>query len=158
MSGVSARRANAKTRHQFRPNRYHRTSIWQEIGIPSRGAALNRTILQGLRYDVLVTLASKAGFEAKEMGRLLGISRSTLLRREKEGHFNQAESDRLYRMAKVHQAAIDLFEGDKRAACHWLRRPVKGLGNARPVDLLKTMAGTETVLNLIGRLEYGVPA
>lgn len=158
MRSESARRANIASGRQFRPEHRRQASIWRETGIPSRGAALNRTLLQGLRYDVLITLAFNAGFETKEMGRLLSISRSTLLRREKEGRFHQTESDRIYRMAKVYQAAVDLFEGDKSAACHWLRTPVKGLGNARPVEMLKTMAGTETVLNLIGRLEYGVPA
>jgi putative toxin-antitoxin system antitoxin component (TIGR02293 family) len=158
MRSESARWANAANRREFHPDSRQRAGIWRKIGIPPRGADLNQALLQGIRYDVLVTLAASAGFETKEMARLLGISRSTLLRREKDGRFNQAESDRLYRMAKVYQAAINLFEGDKRAACHWLRSPVKGLGNARPVDMLKTMAGTETVLNLIGRLEYGVLA
>ena len=30
------------------------------------------------------------------------------------------------------------------------------LGSARPIDMLRTMLGTEQVLDLIGRLEYGV--
>ena len=56
---------------------------------------------------------------------------------------------------KVFQAALALF-GSEEAANHWLKHPVRGLGNKRPIDLLSTAEGAKAVLNLIGRLEHGV--
>lgn len=63
------------------------------------------------------------------------------------------ENDRLH---IIQQAALELFEGDNEAAQEWIRHPVKGLGGRRPVDLVYTDDDTKTVLDLIGRLEYGV--
>ncbi|MEZ8612502.1 antitoxin Xre/MbcA/ParS toxin-binding domain-containing protein [Vibrio sp. 10N.222.51.C8] len=56
---------------------------------------------------------------------------------------------------KVFQAALALF-GSEEAANQWLKHPVRGLGNKRPIDLRSTAEGTKAVLNLIGRLEHGV--
>ena len=56
---------------------------------------------------------------------------------------------------KVFQATLALF-GSEEAANHWLKNPVRGLGNKRPIDMLSTTEDTKAVLNLIGRLEHGV--
>ncbi|CAK2803324.1 DUF2384 domain-containing protein [Vibrio splendidus] len=56
---------------------------------------------------------------------------------------------------KVFQATLALF-GSKEVAHLWLKLPVQGLGNKRPIDMLSTAEGTKVVLNLIGRLEHGV--
>ncbi|NLI28489.1 MAG: DUF2384 domain-containing protein [Nitrospiraceae bacterium] len=44
------------------------------------------------------------------------------------------------------------------AAARWLHRPQVGLGNARPVDRMKTTDGSIDVEILFGRMEYGVLA
>ncbi len=56
---------------------------------------------------------------------------------------------------KVFQAALALC-GNEEAVNHWLKQPVRGLGNKRPIDMLSTAEDTMVVLNLIGRLEHGV--
>jgi len=56
---------------------------------------------------------------------------------------------------KVFQTALALF-GNEEAVNHWLKHPVRGLGNKRPIDMLSTAEDTKAVLNLIGRLEHGV--
>ncbi|CAH6837114.1 hypothetical protein VCHA56P521_210053 [Vibrio chagasii] len=46
--------------------------------------------------------------------------------------------------------------GSEEAANHWLKHPVRGLGNNKPIDMLSTAEDTKVVLNLISRLEHGV--
>ncbi|MEZ8192598.1 antitoxin Xre/MbcA/ParS toxin-binding domain-containing protein [Vibrio sp. 1F279] len=41
-------------------------------------------------------------------------------------------------------------------ANHWLKHPVRGLGNKRLIDMLSTAEDTMVVHNLSGRLEHGV--
>lgn len=65
-------------------------------------------------------------------------------------------SDRLRRVTYIYRAAIQLFEGDRRMARRWLRRPSRALGGDTPLEYLRTDAGAEEVLDLIGRLEHGV--
>jgi putative toxin-antitoxin system antitoxin component (TIGR02293 family) len=52
--------------------------------------------------------------------------------------------------------AVALFEGDRKAAEHWLSTPVRGLGRRKPYDLLVTREGIQQVRDIIGRLEHGV--
>ncbi len=72
--------------------------------------------------------------------------------------FNSEESDRLFRLAAVYKATLDLFEDDTGATRLWLADPVHGLGNRRPLEMLATSAEAQAVLDLIGRLEHGVVA
>lgn len=39
---------------------------------------------------------------------------------------------------------------------HWLTHPALALGGQKPIDLLSTAAGIETVKALLTRMEYGV--
>ncbi len=48
------------------------------------------------------------------------------------------------------QAAIDLFDGDERAARHWLYSPQLAFGGKRPIDI-----ELSEVLRLIGQIEHG---
>lgn len=52
--------------------------------------------------------------------------------------------------------AVELFEGDQKAASQWLAKPARALGNKTPEDLLSSEEGVEQVRILIGRLEHGV--
>jgi putative toxin-antitoxin system antitoxin component (TIGR02293 family) len=68
------------------------------------------------------------------------------------------ESDRLVRLARLFGRALDLFESDAGAAREWLTTPQRALGNVVPLEVGKTDIGATKVQNLIGRLEYGIPA
>lgn len=70
----------------------------------------------------------------------------------------RTEADKLDQFPEVLKAAIDLFNGDEAAVREWLSKPAKALGGQEPLSMLKTHAGTEDVLNLIGRLGHGVIA
>ena len=58
-------------------------------------------------------------------------------------------------MYKIQLASIALFEGNNEAAQEWMKHPVKGLRDKRPIDMVGTDADTKIVLDLIGRLEHG---
>lgn len=131
-------------------------SIWERVGIPSRGIALHCAIHDGLNYDVFLKMANLTGIEKKALAKSLSIAPATLHRRAKAGHFTSDESDRLYRFTDVFVAAVDLFEGDQKQAVSWMTSNIKGLGNKRPLDMLSTSAGCDAVADMIGRLEHGV--
>ncbi len=63
------------------------------------------------------------------------------------------KNDRLH---KIQLASLEFFEGNNESAQEWMKQPVKGLGNKRPIDMVCTDADTKTVLDLIGCLDHGV--
>ncbi len=130
--------------------------FWKAVGIPARGPALHAALQQGIPYATYGKLASAAGLDRKELAKYVVIPMATLQRRAKLGRFKVDESDKLYRFAEVLHAATNLFEGDRDRARHWLLSSVQGLGGACPAEMIATSAGTDAVLDLIGRLEHGV--
>ncbi|WP_412776586.1 antitoxin Xre/MbcA/ParS toxin-binding domain-containing protein [Thalassospira lucentensis] len=131
-------------------------AFWKAVGIPARGPALHEALQQGIPYATYGKLASAAGLDRKELAKYVVIPMATLQRRAKLGRFKVDESDKLYRFAEVLNAATNLFEGDRDRARQWLLSPVQGLGGACPAEMIATSAGTDAVLDLIGRLEHGV--
>nr|WP_298373677.1 antitoxin Xre-like helix-turn-helix domain-containing protein [uncultured Halomonas sp.] len=141
---------------QYRPTHQMSDSLWDCLKIPSGGVALHHALKTGFPFATLERLAKTTGFTQQDLRGILGMPRSTLQRREQAGRFTQTESDRLYRFAEIYEAALSLWQGDRQATHHWLTIQIKALGFQRPVDLLQTMAGTQQVLDVIGRLRYGV--
>ncbi|MGC3874681.1 type II RES/Xre toxin-antitoxin system antitoxin [Halomonas sp. GXIMD04776] len=117
---------------------------------------MHQALKTGCPFTALERLAGVTGFTQHDLRRILGMPRSTLQRREQADRFTQAESDRLYRFAEIYEAALSLWQGDRQATHRWLTTQIKALGFQRPVDLLQTMAGTQQVLDVIGRLRHGV--
>jgi putative toxin-antitoxin system antitoxin component (TIGR02293 family) len=64
--------------------------------------------------------------------------------------------DKNDRLHKIQLASLAFFEGNNEATQEWMKHPVKGLGNKRPIDMVGTDADTQIVLDLIGCLEHGV--
>jgi putative toxin-antitoxin system antitoxin component (TIGR02293 family) len=64
-------------------------------------------------------------------------------------------SDQLYRLARIAAQAETVLESQQ-AAASWLNKPNRALKGHPPIDLLDTDAGTEQVVELLDRMEYGV--
>ena len=86
--------------------------------------------------------------------RVLQINERTAQRRRERGALSPEESDRVARIARVSQRAIDSL-GDENRAREWLKRPNRALQDAAPLDLLSTDGGSELVTDELGRIEYG---
>jgi putative toxin-antitoxin system antitoxin component (TIGR02293 family) len=78
-----------------------------------------------------------------------------LLRRKERKRLSPAESDRLYRLARVLQHANRVFETPEGSA-DWLHTPNAALGDQQPVTLLDTDIGVAQVDEVIGRIEHGI--
>ena len=139
----------------FTPGRPGPTDLLAQLGLPMRGAELHRRLHLGFEYKFSIDLLKHLQITQKEFYAILNFAPATIKRR-KGGRFTTEESDRLYRLADIFSAAIELFEGDEERARKWLNHPVKGLGGERPVDMAITSAETQAALDLIGRLEHGV--
>jgi putative toxin-antitoxin system antitoxin component (TIGR02293 family) len=118
--------------------------------------ALIDKVEEGLPYRALERLATLLGTSAVDLAQRLRIPARTLQRRKRSGVLSVEESERLLRLSRIFQASLDLFEGDRDASIAWLGRKNRGLAGQTPLEMSSTELGGEEVLNLIGRLEYGV--
>jgi len=65
-------------------------------------------------------------------------------------------SDHRLRATRVFAKALELFEGDRKAASEWMISALPALGGETPIDTARTELGARQVENLVGRLEHGV--
>ena len=89
----------------------------------------------------------------------VGISPRTYQRRKEhlDKPLSLEQSGRTWKFAELLARAIGVF-GSQAEAEQWFERPAMGLDQRRPIDLLSTPAGLETVEDHLTRLEYGVYA
>lgn len=87
----------------------------------------------------------------------VGISLRTYQRRkdEPDSKLTPEQSGRAWKFAEILGRAIELF-GAQAEAEAWLERPAMALDGRKPIDLLSTPAGVESVEDHLTRVEYGV--
>lgn len=115
---------------------------------------LRDRIRTGLPYASFEHLAGVLGVSLDEIGRVLGLPKTTRVRR-KGGKLQPLVSDRLVRIAHAVAAAVNVLGSAEKAAA-WLRRPNRGLSGETPLSLLDTEVGEQQVEDALGRLEHGV--
>jgi putative toxin-antitoxin system antitoxin component (TIGR02293 family) len=113
-------------------------------------------IQKGFRYQTFERFRRNIALPVEILLGLVNIPRRTLTRRKLEGRFAPEESDRLVRASRVYSKALQLFDGDRQAASHWLVAPQRGLGGEIPVAVSSTDVGAREVERLLDRLEHGV--
>lgn len=136
---------------QARPPR-----LWQVAGLnTSDGVALVGQINDGLDGRVATVIADWAKMTQSDLRKMSGIPPTTYGRGLK-ARFSPDQSERLVRIIRVIDRAVDLFEGDKEEAQKWLKEPNRGLGWKVPAELMASETGAYEVMKLVTRLEHGV--
>jgi putative toxin-antitoxin system antitoxin component (TIGR02293 family) len=116
------------------------------------------SVRRGLSYSSFLRFQRNTELPTPVLAELTQIPPRTLARRKQEGRLDPEESDRLVRVARIFGRALELFEGDVRAAREWLTSEQLALGGLVPLELAKTDVGAREVDDLIGRLEHGIPS
>jgi putative toxin-antitoxin system antitoxin component (TIGR02293 family) len=116
---------------------------------------LINAVRRGLRVSAVDAVIEELDAPRTEVLPALRIARRTMERRKLTGRLSPAESERIYRLAKI-LALAESALGDKQKARRWLNSPNRALGNVTPLSMLETEAGADEVTNVLGRIEYGV--
>ena len=118
---------------------------------------LARAVEGGLPVETADALVEGGALDGAELYRLVVPRRTLSHRRSRGGRLTPTESDRAARVARAVAFAEETL-GSPGKARAWLRRPNRGLGGAKPLDLLTTDQGARTVEAVLDRLAYGVYA
>jgi putative toxin-antitoxin system antitoxin component (TIGR02293 family) len=110
----------------------------------------------GLDTQSVVRLADHLGLSVTRVLDLASIKSSTFHdRKNRHRPLSAEESGRVYRLAKVTEAAEQFF-GHGDAAQRWLNQSKVALGGKGPLTFAATAEGADYVLKLLGRMEHGV--
>ena len=108
-----------------------------------------------LERQELADLRAKAAM-FDTFAKVVELAPATFLDQLKSNQLERSDADKVFRLIQVFSAAVELFEGNTIAAHRWLTQPVKGLDGELPINMIDTKTQTDTVIDLIGRLELGV--
>jgi len=133
------------TLHRLVQNRLEAHDLLQE-GLPGRALEF---LVSGVAF---LRVPHHGGLE-----KAVGISLRTYQRRKDalDKPLSPHQSGRTWKFAEILGRAIDLF-GSQAEAEKWMERPAMALDGRKPIDLLSTPAGVETLEDHLTRLEYGV--
>ena len=132
-------------------------SYTDRIGIKASSVVQIVSLIEkGIRYRHLTNLQKQLRMSISEIASAVEISERTLARRKKEGRLNPEESERLIRISRIYDKAVDLFEGDEDDALRWLQKPAVAFDDKTPLEFASTELGAREVENLIDRLSQGV--
>jgi len=113
-------------------------------------------VTEGLAFEVLGQVARAYGVTQETMADWLGVSSRTRERRRRAGSFDRLESERLYRYIRLYRRAVEVFDDDAESARQFLTAPQPGLNGLIPVEVARSEFGASEVMDLLGRIDYGV--
>jgi putative toxin-antitoxin system antitoxin component (TIGR02293 family) len=110
---------------------------------------------EGFPPESFDMLRKRLNISDNALSKIVQIPKRTLDRRRHSGKFRTDESERIFRIAQVYDMAENVF-GRAQKAEKWLKKPARGLGGKTPLEYADTNLGATEVINLLGRIEYGV--
>ena len=119
----------------------------------------HRLVLDGIPAGAMAGLVAGLGgtLSIESVLGALGVSQRSFARRKAAPRrlLPSDESGRLWQFARILAQAKRVF-GSKEDAELWLERPARALGDARPIELIRTPPGADLVARYLTRIEYGV--
>jgi putative toxin-antitoxin system antitoxin component (TIGR02293 family) len=110
---------------------------------------------KGIPKSVLITLCKLLDIPLEKMSQLLHVSLRTIQRKTDKDLLNSYTSEQILEIAEVITKGIDIF-GSVEAFNVWMQSDLTALNGKKPLDFLDTSFGTDMLLAILGRLEYGV--
>lgn len=110
---------------------------------------------EGLPTDSFDRLREQLNVSDNTLANIVQIPKRTLDRRRATGRLKTDESERVLRLARVFDMAVDVLGNPKKAE-GWLKKPARGLGGKIPLEYADTELGAHEVIALLGRIDHGV--
>ncbi len=91
----------------------------------------------------------------KDFASIAGTSVRTLARLKPDQLLPFQTAEVIISLMRAHQKATEIF-GSEEKSVEWLKSPNAVLGGISPVQALNSRFGAEEVMDILGRIEYGV--
>jgi putative toxin-antitoxin system antitoxin component (TIGR02293 family) len=126
------------------------------VGTPKKEADFVPIVRRGFPVAAIKSLSERAKLSEETIYESLRIAKRTAARRkQRAARLKPAESELLLRLARAFAAATQTL-GSEEKARRWLVAANRALGGVTPISLLDTGIGFQSVIDVLGRIEYGI--
>ena len=94
-------------------------------------------------------------FSDKEFAVIAGTSARTLSRLKPSQNIPPQAAEVTISLMRAHSKATQIF-GSEEKSVKWLKSPNRALGGISPVQAMSSRFGAEEVMDILGRIEWGV--
>ncbi len=126
--------------------------------VPASDFAVIKASREGVDRSLVDTVSNMVKLTDNEMAYLLGMTARNLHRIPDDKRLGTDASERLLLLKNVLIHALDTFEGKETIVRSWLRTPLSELNDQSPLQMMDTITGFSLVDDVLGRLDYGLPA
>jgi len=109
----------------------------------------------GLPKSVVVTISELLGISMEKMSDLIHVSHRTIQRKSDTDLLNTYSTEQILEIAEVISKGIEVFSTIEDFKT-WLHQDIRYLNYQKPLNYLDTSFGTKMVLDILGRIDYGV--
>ena len=117
-----------------------------------------KTSREGMLRSAADEVSELVKLTDNEMAYLLGMTPRNLHRIPSDKRLGTDASERLLLLKNLLIHALDTFEGKETIVRNWLKTPLNELNDQTPLQLMDTITGFGLVDDVLGRLDYGLPA
>lgn len=113
-------------------------------------------IKKGYSIDKFEQLKENLGVNKEKLARIASISLATMHRRKVSlGRLTSDESEKIYRLKKLYETALDVLE-DKDNVKAWFNTSQVVFEGRTPLEYADTLPGSEEVERVLRRMEHGI--
>ncbi len=113
-----------------------------------------RKIKKGLPTQFFNDICKDLDLPETHLAKVIKASANNLAIRKKQGFFSFSESERLFRIRRIYNRALEVFE-DEAVVKKWFKNPYWLLENAAPIDYLDTETGGREIEEVLRHIENG---
>ncbi|MBA1147829.1 DUF2384 domain-containing protein [Ectothiorhodospiraceae bacterium WFHF3C12] len=132
------------------------SGIHPRFSLALDGLAAIQAIRDGVHVEIIDDLVGQGIVSSAQIYRLICSKRTLARRRSRGERLTSGESERLLRVLRIVDHAVDSF-GDAAKAGAYLSRPMTRFEGQSCMEMLDTDVGFALVEELLARIDHGVP-
>ena len=113
-------------------------------------------IRNGLPYESIEVISTRANLPVKQVLHLLGVAQTTYNKKKRDKDLlTGRDSEVILVLTELLDFGLEVFNNEKEKFQRWLKKPNISLGDVTPESLFDSLTGIQEVRNSLNRLEYG---
>lgn len=109
----------------------------------------------GITAEYYFMMAEDSGLSLEELSAIFHVTSRTLRRIQEGDTLSMDLAEKVLQLRRLYNVG-EYVIGDRTAFVGWLRQPLMALEGSTPLSYLDSSFGIDVILDMLGRIEYGV--